>query len=367
MRNKDMFSAVILAAGYSSRMGKLKPLLKFGEKIALEILINTYIESKVEDVIVVVGHRGDEIIEKLKGLSVKWVVNKDFASGMYSSVARGVKEIDRDSKGFFVNPVDIPGVKSSTVTRLKDEFLKGEKGIIYPAFNREKGHPPLISAYYKDAILESTGEGGLKRILGEFEKDSGQIAVCDNASIMDMDTPRDYLDLLEYFKTGNCPNLQECMAIWDICDTSAEGRRHCVAVAETAVKIGEKILKKGYNINIEKIRSAALLHDMARSHKDHAKKAEWILRDLGYSEIAKIVSVHMDIHMENSNDVTEEEILYLADKLTDGDKLMTLSQRFKGKIEKYKDDPRVLVKVMDRYENASVIQAKIAGIVGEVT
>ncbi|WP_406541339.1 NTP transferase domain-containing protein [Clostridium ljungdahlii] len=54
---KDKLGAIIISAGYSSRMGDFKPLLKFGECTAVEMIINTFKASKIDDIVVIVGHR----------------------------------------------------------------------------------------------------------------------------------------------------------------------------------------------------------------------------------------------------------------------------------------------------------------------
>lgn len=365
MKNKTKLSAIILSAGYSSRMGELKPLLKFGNKYALELLAETYMKSKIDDIIVVVGYRADDIMDSLKHLKVKWVVNSKYDEGMYSSIKKAIMELDEDSTGFFVNPVDVPIIKPSTIESLIREFTKTEKGIIYPLFNNEKGHPPIISNKYKEKIIENSAPGGLKNLLDLYLQDSYELPVCDNGVLMDMDSPLDYKLLSEYFKSQNIPNDEECRAIWEQNNLPVNIMLHCKAVANIACCIAEKLLSKGSGVDIKKIKAATLLHDIGRMQNQHAKAGQKILKKLGYEEIADIISVHTDIEIKNIVEITEAEIVYLADKLVIEDKYVTLEERFKKSIDEYGGNPKIYNKIKLRQDNAKMILDKINMITGE--
>lgn len=359
MKNKINLSAIILSAGYSSRMGELKPLLQFGNKYALELLAETYMKSKIDDIIVVVGYRAADIMGSLKHLKVKWVVNPKYDEGMYSSIKAAVMALDEASTGFFINPVDVPIIKASTIESLKAEFIKTEKGIIYPSFSNEKGHPPIISNKYKHKIIENSAPGGLKNLLDLYLEDSVKIPVCDNGTLMDMDSPSDYKLLNEYFKSQFIPNDQECRAIWEQNNLPLNIVKHCKAVANIACNIGEKLLSKGSILDLKKLKAAALLHDIGRMQNQHAKAGQKILKILGYDEIADIISVHTDIEIKNNIEITEAEIVYLADKLVIEDENVTLEERFRNSIDEYGGNPEVYNKIQQRQDNAKIILNKI--------
>lgn len=365
MKNKIKLSAIILSAGYSSRMGELKPLLRFGDKYALELLAETYMKSKIDDIIVVAGYRATDIMDSLKHLKVKWVVNSKYDEGMYSSIKKAVMALDENSIGFFVNPVDVPIIKPSTIESLIREFIKSEKGIIYPLFNNEKGHPPLISKKYKEKIIENHMPGGLKNLLDLYLDDSFELPVCDNGILMDMDSPLDYKLLNEYFKSIYIPKDEECRAIWEQNNLPVNIVKHCKAVANIACSIGEKLLSKGRSVDVKKLKAAALLHDIGRMQNQHAKAGQKILKTLGYDEIADIISVHTDIEIKNNIEITEAEIVYLADKLVIEDKYATLEERFRNSIDAYGENPKLYNKIKLRQRNAKIILDKINIITGE--
>ena len=71
--------------------------------------------------------------------------------------------------------------------------------------------------------------------------------------------------------------------------------------------------------------SAALLHDVARGEKDHARMGAAWLRELGYHEAAALVAQH---HDRRDEAVDEAALLYLADKCVQEDRRVTIAERF---------------------------------------
>ncbi len=193
-------AAMVLAAGLSSRMSEFKPLLKFGTKTVLERVVEAFWHAGVEDVRVVVGHREHDLIPILQQRHVRWIKNERYQEGMLSSVKAGVASIEQDIDGFFVTPVDIPLVRTSTITAIVDAFRESGKLICYPNFLGRRGHPPLISTQYRDEILLWDKPGGLKGFLQQKEVEAIDLTVQDEGILLDMDTLEDYQRLLEIYK-----------------------------------------------------------------------------------------------------------------------------------------------------------------------
>ncbi len=83
-------AAIVLAAGRSSRMGELKPLLPLGDATVLARAVGAFTDAGVDDVRVVVGWCGDEVGAAAVALGATVVVNDGWKRGMFSSVAAGV-------------------------------------------------------------------------------------------------------------------------------------------------------------------------------------------------------------------------------------------------------------------------------------
>lgn len=363
MKN-NRIASIIVAAGYSSRMGSFKPFLKFGEATAIEMVVNTYKSSGIDEIIVVTGHNGSEVAESLKALGVQCVLNENYAQGMFSSILKGMEALDINVAAFFMQPVDVPLVKKHTVEVLKNKYLECSKGIIYPNFCGKRGHPPLIACKYKQAILSNDGEGGLKRILDNFLDDSLAVPVFDEAVLMDMDTKEDYEKLLRYYNSG-APNRKECDSILNIYNVPDNIIRHCKEVARVSLEILHRLKSTGLELDEVALEAAAMLHDIAKTDKNHAQVGENIMDELGYGKVGSIIGTHTDIKVVENDKLTENEILYLADKLVKEDKVITLEERFGQSLKIYSDNPEALRKIQNRWAAANKIIKKIEKTTGK--
>lgn len=72
MKKERKISAIILSAGYSSRMRDFKPLLKISDRTALEHIVDSFYKADVKDIIVVVGHKAEEIKNVYQGTKIKF-------------------------------------------------------------------------------------------------------------------------------------------------------------------------------------------------------------------------------------------------------------------------------------------------------
>ena len=127
-------SAIILAAGYSRRMGTLKPTLKLGDRTILERAIGLFRDLGIEDVIVVTGHGAEQTIPIVHDCCARAIFNRQFEQGMFSSVQSGVKAVKTASRAFFVLPVDIPLVSPQTIEDLLKAYHIGKSKIVFPVF-----------------------------------------------------------------------------------------------------------------------------------------------------------------------------------------------------------------------------------------
>jgi len=195
---KNDRTAIIIAAGYSSRMKAFKPLLPLGEGTVLEYTLNTFLEAGISNILVVLGYQKEKIEPLLEKYNIPWVYNENYDQGMYSSVVAGVQALPSGSKGFFLLPVDIPLVKSSTIDALLKAYQQSGKNIIYPSHNKKKGHPPLISSYMYSKILAYDGSGGLKTLLKKYDREHGEyVNVKDEGVLLDIDYYEEYRQLVE--------------------------------------------------------------------------------------------------------------------------------------------------------------------------
>ena len=100
-KTKDVV-AILLAAGRSSRMGAFKPLLPFGESTVIRSCIRNLRDGGVQNIVVVVGHRADDVKNSLDDLSVNFALNPDPESGMSASIACAVRQIPNEARAVLI-------------------------------------------------------------------------------------------------------------------------------------------------------------------------------------------------------------------------------------------------------------------------
>ncbi|MBI2864155.1 MAG: nucleotidyltransferase family protein [Chloroflexi bacterium] len=195
-RDKAKIAGLVLAAGYSSRMGSFKPLLPLGDATVIEKSVGSLLGAGVKDVSVVVGWRANEIVSLLGTPGVKAVYNPHYDLGMYSSVVAGVGSLGPAVDAFLLLPGDYPLVKPHTVQSLIGAYLNSRAGIVYPRYLGRRGHPPLIERRYVEEAPDASQPGGLRTVLRRHEDEAIDVVVDDQGVIMDLDIPDDYAKAL---------------------------------------------------------------------------------------------------------------------------------------------------------------------------
>ncbi|WP_432822601.1 nucleotidyltransferase family protein, partial [Trichloromonas sp.] len=134
-------SALIPAAGLSSRMGRPKPLLPFAERTAIELLVASVLASGIEEIVIVLGPGGEAVAEVLAGAPVTLAWNRAADSDMAGSLRIGLSQLGAESTGVLVALADHPLVSVATVAGLCACHRKSPEAILIPTFRGQKGHP----------------------------------------------------------------------------------------------------------------------------------------------------------------------------------------------------------------------------------
>jgi len=359
-------AAIILSAGVSSRMGKFKPLLPLGNKTVIEQVVATCLRAGVRDIRVVVGYRARDVIAVLKNLPVSWNINDENPSEMVTSVKVGIDGLKHDSGAFFILPVDIPLVRPQTLQQLIGASGKDLLQIIYPTFKGERGHPPLIPRQYADQLIYWAGNGGLEGFLKQYDHMSLDVPVFDEGILMDMDTPEQYGQVVARHENNQIPLKAECMAM--MATRFSDNHpvvKHSKVVARVARDIGKKLLHAGILVNIDLMEACGYLHDIGKGEKEHAKFGAQLLKKWGYPGIADIIMFHNDLSFVDEGKITEKEVVYLADKLTYGEEILSLDKRLEKKLKQLSEDSEGKTAAEKRLQTAIKIEKVIERITAE--
>lgn len=187
-----MIAAILLAAGESRRMGANKMLLPLGNTTVIGHVVDQFLKSDVDQIIVVVGHEATRTAQALAGRSIVVVENPAYCAGMLSSVRCGLSTVSAECDGIMVGLGDQPSVHTEVINRLIQAFAVQGKGIVVPIYEGKRGHPLLFSARYRAEILTQYNEVGLRGLAQAHADDVFELAVDTLAILSDMDYPEDY-------------------------------------------------------------------------------------------------------------------------------------------------------------------------------
>ena len=183
-----MISAILLAAGQSKRMDGENKLTKEIQGVPLiKHSVKNILASSINELIIVVGHQ-KEIIEKLidKNEKIKFVFNKDFESGIASSIKAGLNHLSNNTETFFICLGDMPMINQEVYNQLIRSRNNNE--IIVPTYKGQQGNPVLFSKSVKEKIMTIQGDVGAKRILELNEDKVLNVEINDSCITKDFNT-----------------------------------------------------------------------------------------------------------------------------------------------------------------------------------
>jgi len=362
-----VFGALIPAAGASSRMGGFKPLIELGGQSLVQRAVSLFLTTGVTQVVVVAGHRAEELIPALEETPCRVVVNRDDGAGeMLSSIQAGARELRDRCEAFFVLPVDIPLVRRLTIRRLVEQYGTHSALVCHPTFGSKRGHPPLIDAALIEELLTWHGGGGLKGFLDQYADRSVDVPVADAWTRRDVDTDEDIERMRRDLARYAIPTRQECEVMLEhYLDVPEAIRAHGRKVADVAGRLGEALNAAGGELDLGLLEAAGLLHDAFKSRQDHAAQAGAWLMESGFKQVAAVVDQHMDLAWKIDDGLNENALVYLADKVTEGDRVVTITERREGLMDRYGHDDKARRAIRSRLDMAAKIQYAVEKKAGQ--
>jgi len=192
--------AIVLAAGRSSRMGRVKATLPLGDgDTFLTRIVRTFLDAGVDDVVIVVGHDADAIVASLaaSGLPARFVVNPDYDRGQLSSLIAGLGVVDRPGvEAALVTLVDVPLVSAATVRAVLACYHRSRARVVRPTSGARHGHPLLIDRSLFDELRAGDPIAGAKPIVRTYASAAGDLPIDDEGAFTDIDTSDDYLRVI---------------------------------------------------------------------------------------------------------------------------------------------------------------------------
>lgn len=188
-------AAILLAAGRSRRMGAFKPLLPFGTTTVIDHCITTLRQAGIDSIVVVLGHRADDVRRQLKDTEVIFALNPDPESEMGASIACGIPPLPETAKATLIALIDHPAVSADVIGLLIEEWKSKGTRLVIPEFAGRGGHPVLVDLGFREELLRLGAAGGLRAFFEEHLDEVCRLPVASPFVARDMDTWEDYRQL----------------------------------------------------------------------------------------------------------------------------------------------------------------------------
>ena len=187
-----MINAIVLAAGRSKRMGKLKPLLRFNDKTFLEHIISVLKASVVDAITVVLGAEAETIKKSVDLSGTNIVINENYQQGQLSSLIAAIKHCPKETRAILVCLVDNPFVTKEVVDEIITKFEETNNPITIPVFNNKRGHPTLFSRSLFNQLLNAPRDQGARYVVYSNEENILELETSESGILISIDTPDDY-------------------------------------------------------------------------------------------------------------------------------------------------------------------------------
>ncbi|WP_080872747.1 nucleotidyltransferase family protein [Oceanobacillus timonensis] len=190
--------AIILAAGTSSRMGKPKQLLSFGNNNLLDTVIRLVSSEDFTEILTVIG-REAETIQKAITIGdprFQWVINPNFEKGQSTSLHKAIEHTSGTPINVIIFLGDLPFLKSETIQTVFNVGKKKlqsirEPFVVRPKLKGKVGHPVFLGNIERGWFNQLQGDQGVKLILKQIHNRT-EVEVLDEGILFDIDTPEDY-------------------------------------------------------------------------------------------------------------------------------------------------------------------------------
>ena len=182
-------------------MGETKALLDWGGEPLVCYQVKQMQEAGCDEVIVVLGHKADDVSRQMKTLTCRTMLNARYQHGRAGSVRIGAKAANRDADAILIADIDSP--RPAAFLRSLLEGHRPESAITRPARNGVHGHPIVVSGRLREEMMGvSDASEGLLAVLRAHASEIGEV---DAGDLLDLgfNTPEEYRAARQRFGLGS--------------------------------------------------------------------------------------------------------------------------------------------------------------------
>lgn len=197
-----MIAGIVLAAGFSRRMGQAKLLMPVGGRAIVRYVVESVLAGGVDSVWVVTGPDVEPIEAALAGLEVQIAVNPAPEEGQASSLRAGIAALPASVEAVLIALGDQPSLAPSIIPALLAARRTSSKLIVAPRYRDGQGNPVLFKREIFPELLRLTGDQGARPII---QKEPARVEWVDLDLPMppDVDTQDDYEKIRANLRAGN--------------------------------------------------------------------------------------------------------------------------------------------------------------------
>jgi molybdenum cofactor cytidylyltransferase len=193
MEVMSLVSAVILAAGTSSRMGKAKQLLPLGDSTVLAQTLARVHSAALHEIVLVLGASAEAIQPRLPSLpTLRIVLNPQYGQGIAGSLRTGLSALDPESAAALIILGDQPFIRPETLLRIVQEYHRSHPPIVIPTCQGKRGNPVLLDRSVFPEAHQLEGDVGFRALFARHLEEIVKVEVEDKGILLDLDDPADY-------------------------------------------------------------------------------------------------------------------------------------------------------------------------------
>jgi molybdenum cofactor cytidylyltransferase len=189
-------AGLLLAAGSSSRMGRPKQLLPFGEQSLIEHAVKEALRSDLHRLHIVLGCRAEEIRDSigpdLDGRRVQVIENPRYAEGISTSILSGMQVIEREYDHALILLGDMPWITAELINQLIREYLKSGMSLGAVKKMEQRTLPVIVGRKFFPHLHQLQGDVGARELFLRFPREVCLVEADNPYEDTDIDTPEDY-------------------------------------------------------------------------------------------------------------------------------------------------------------------------------
>jgi molybdenum cofactor cytidylyltransferase len=190
---------IVLAAGFSSRLGRPKPLARIHGVSLLRRTLKVASTFGPDRIIVVTPRNPGRHRIEARGVNVRWAVNAQRTQGLSSSVRRGIAAA-RYASAILLLPADLVQLTTRDVFKLVQRWHSAPRRLIARRINLSGATPVILPRWlYARASSAVAGDVGLREFIGQLPADSRVLVDLPSAG-WDVDTQQDLRDARRRFR-----------------------------------------------------------------------------------------------------------------------------------------------------------------------